>query len=392
MSRPAHRVLAINRAGHLGGVERIILTLADALRDSGWHTTLACPDAGALSAAAAAQGIDVAASMFDRMRITADPRLLARYPRAWLRGAEAVERHCRDRRIDIIHAHHPVSALYAIRASRRLGIPLVLHVHETLPAKPLYALAMRIALCASRAVMCVSGAALALARSMGADPNCTSVVYNGVDPRFLGALPEPEPKVAQEGPGPHIGLFGVLEPRKAQHVFLEAATLLCSRFPEARFWLVGPAALRDKQDYADRVRAIADAPALRGRAILTGFQANVAAWIAAMDVVAQSSVASESFGMSLAEALALGRPVVATNVGGMPEVVRDGRTGFIVRPNDATAFAEAIATLLTDPAARAQFGKDGASDARARFSPTVFQRSVAQVYEAVLGTVVPSLD
>ncbi len=382
---PARRVLVVNRVGYLGGVERIILTLADSLDAFGWHPVLACPDDGPLAQAARAQGTVVAPCGFDRMRITPNPLVLARYPLAMKQGAADILRRCRETKPDLIHVHHPVTALYALPAAWRLRIPIVLHVHETLPAKRLYALALRAVLPRVASVLCVSKAALALATAMGADPAQARVVHNGVDERFLHVTQATPPAMVQAaGPGPHVGVFGVLEPRKAQHVLLEAAASLAAEFPTAHFWLVGPAAQADKQAYADRLQAMAAAEPLHGRVTLAGFQADMIDWLSAMDLVVQPSVAYESFGMSLAEALTLGRPVVAARTGGMPEVVVEGQTGLIVPPGDAAALAEALRTLLHSPERRAAFGAQGAADARARFSPEVFRRHVTQAYGAVL--------
>ena len=375
------RVLILNRVDFLGGVERIILTLAAGLREHGWRTFLGCPNGGALAAAAKAQDTDLAPCSFDRMRVSADPILLMGYPAAWRRGSREVEQHCLSRRIDLIHAHHPVTALYALKASRKLGIPIVLHVHETLPVHPLYALTMRLAQSQAAALLCVSAAAEDLALSLGASSGKTRVVHNGIDPRFMHPAPNSRPRiVAAAGPGPHIGVFGVLEPRKGQHLFLEAAAALVSDFPDARFWVIGPAELKDKHGYARRLERMAEAPALRGRVRFPGFQSDIGSWLAAMDVVVQCSLRLESFGMALAEALSLGRPVVASRVGGMPEVVRDGHTGLIVPHGDALALAAAVRRLLRDEQLRRRFGQNASADARARFAPATFCRAVAEVY------------
>ncbi len=379
------RVLVVNRVGYLGGVERIILTLADSLDAFGWHPVLACPGGGPLAQAAEAQGTTIAPCAFNRMRITPNPLVLARYPRAMKQGAADILRQCRLHRPDLIHVHHPVTALYALAAARRLRIPIVLHIHETLPAKRLYALALRAVLPRVANVLCVSNAALELALAMGADPMKACVVYNGVDERFLhAASPAVPPLVQAAGPGPHVGVFGVLEPRKAQHVLLQAAACIAAEFPTAHFWLVGPAAQKDKQAYADRLAAMAAAEPLQGRVTLAGFQRDMIGWLSAMDLVVQPSVAYESFGMSLAEALTLGRPVIAARTGGMPEVVLDGATGLIVPPGDPAGLAEALAALLRSPERRLAFGARGAADARARFSPDVFRRNVTRAYGAVM--------
>jgi glycosyltransferase involved in cell wall biosynthesis len=371
----------VNRTGFIGGVERILLTLATGLDQFGWHPVLACPDHGELAAAARADGIQVAPSRFDRMRITANACVLAGYPLAWARGASDVERHCRDFAVDLIHVQHPVTSLYARRAAHRLSLPVALHVHETLPARLLYAVAGRVAVKQAAATMCVSGAAQQLALSLGADPARIVVVPNGIDGRFLRRQVLAVPAaVRTAGPGPHIGVFGTIEPRKAQHILLEAAKCLASRFPSARFWIVGKASLQDKQAYARRLTEMADSPQLRGRVCFPGFDADVAPWLRAMDIVVQPSVALESFGMAVAEAMALGRPVVATRVGGLPEVVSDGRSGILVPPHDAASLAAALAALLEDPARRRQMGETAARDARTRFAPDAFSRAVAAVY------------
>ena len=382
----ARRVLVVSRVGFIGGVERIILTLADGIDSYGWSPVLACPKVGGLADSARAQGTVVAPFEFNRMRITADPLLLLRYPSALWSGAAAIERVCVEHRIDLIHAHHPVTALYSLIAARKLRIPLVLHVHETLPARLGYGLAMRVVVNRVAMMPCVSKAAQELALALGASPSQTRIVPNGVDPAFLypreAGLP---PEMAHAGRGPHIGVFGVLEPRKAQHVLLEAACEVLPIYPDARFWLVGSTALKDKQSYADRLRAMADAYPLRHRVAFVGFQSDVRSWLAAMDVVVQPSVALESFGMALAEALVLGRPVIASAVGGVPEVVLDEDTGVLVPPGDAHALAGAIQRLLASSELRRRFGVRGAEDARIRFAPELFKSNIAAIYDAALG-------
>ena len=373
-------VLTVNRVGFLGGVERVLVTLAAGLPDCGYHPTLLCPDEGALAAAARAEGIAVATFPLDRMRITADPRVLARYPLGWWCGARQVLRAAERTRARLIHVHHPVGALYAIPAARRLGLPLVLHVHEVLPAKPMYAWALRLAVRRAARILCVSDSARALLSVTSADPARVQVIHNGLDRRFLAGGITPAPEVS--GPGPHIGVFGVIEPRKGQDVFLAAAAALARRYPAAQFWIVGPLALADKAGFRVRLEALAAQPGLAGRVHFTGFRPDVARWMLAMDVVALPSVGQESFGMVLAEALALGRKVVASATGGTAEAIADGVTGRLVPPGDAAALAAAVAGLLEADAEGT--GARAAAATRARFAPELFCRRVAAVYDELL--------
>lgn len=378
--RAAKRVLLVNRVAHMGGVERVILTLAGGLRRQGYDALLACPGSGDLPDAARAAGVMVLPCGFDRMRITANPLHLLGYPSAWLKGASDVERHCREQGVDILHTHHPVGTLYASRASRRLALPLVQHVHEVPPARLAYAAALRFAGGACDRFLCVSGAGRALLEGAGIDRGRADIVHNGVDPSFLDlGPPEPAPEVT--GPGPHIGVFGVIEPRKGQHVFLEAAARLAGRLPSARFWLVGKLALEDKADHLRRLQAMADTPALRGRVAFTGHRHDVARYMRAMDVVVQASTRHESLSMALIEALSLGCRIVATDVGGTAEIITHGETGLLVPPGDAGALGDAVERMLAEGSAG--YAAKAQADS-ARFAPDAFCARVARIFDEVV--------
>jgi glycosyltransferase involved in cell wall biosynthesis len=314
------------------------------------------------------------------MRITANPRVFSRYPSAWRQSARHVLELVSHHRVDLIHVHHPVGALYAIPAARRLGLPLVLHLHDGPPVKPLYSLALRHAVRHADRIICVSETARELVAATRADPGRVSVIHNGVDRVFLDGTHTRTPEVT--GPGPHIGVFGVIEPRKGQDVFLRAAARLVSILPSAHFWIVGPLALADKAEYGRKLEALVrDAP-LHGRVTFTGFRPDVARWMMAMDVVALTSVANESFGMVLAEALVLGRKVVASDSGGISEVIQDGITSRLVPPGDAAALAKAILALLQTGEASLH-ARATAAAVRERFSPEAFTARVAALYDSL---------
>lgn len=374
------RILHVNRVGFMGGVERVMLTLSDGLQPLGYQSVIACPAGGMLTIEAERRGIEVVPTELNRFRISMNPLVMLRYPQHLLNGWRAVNRVARQQAPDILHLHHPVSVLYAERAIRALGVTSLLHVHEIGPAKPLYALALRRAVRVVDGIVCVSEAARQLARDAGADERKMQVVHNGLDPSLLTQL-RCARAAEVTGVGPHIGVFGVIEPRKGQDVFLRAAAHLTRAFPDARFWLVGSLALKDKAGFERRLHRMIDDLNLEDRVVFAGHQPNVAAWMRAMDVVVLPSVAHESFGMVLAEAQALGRPVVAAAVGGTPEVVRDGVTGFLAPPYDDIALARAIERAL---GVDARFVANASEDSLRRFSPATFRQKVAHIYDELL--------
>ncbi len=377
--RRAPRVLHVGRVGFVGGVERVMVTLASARAEGGSSVT--APGGGALERLVREHGVAFLASPVERSAIAGGWRALA-YPRRWAAASRAIDAACARLEPDLIHAHHPATVLQAAYASRRRRLPILFHVHEIGPPKPLYALALRAALRLSARVICVSRAGLALVRGARVPARCEArVVHNGVDEAFASRSEATRP--ADLGPGgPHVGVFAALEPRKGQDVLLEAAAAVRSRCPEARFWLVGPDALADKARYVARLRERA---AALGEAVrLTGYREDVVGLMKAMDVVALPSVAHESLSMVLLEALTLGRPVVASDVGGSAEAVIHERTGLVVPPGDASALARAIGRLA-GPEGRA-FGERARADAAARFSTERFVGEVEALYGAMMGS------
>ncbi|MBK1624497.1 glycosyltransferase [Afifella marina] len=377
-------VLHVSRVGFLGGAERVILTLARGMEQYGYSPVLTCPDGGDLAEAARSLSIPLAACGVERMRATSDPLALWNYFQAWRAGSRQIGRLLTSGKIKLVHVHHPVGALYALPAARRLGIPVVMHVHEILPIKPQHRLALRWTARHVDRFICVSGASRELLDTIGVSREKVEIVPNGVDPQFIekAAKARPTAPIVEKGARYNIGIFGVIEPRKAQHVFLEAAEKISAQEPAAHFWIVGPLALKDKEEYAKRLHRMAETPALRGRVSFTGFQADMPSWMAGMDVVALTSSSNESFGMVLAEAQIVGRPVVATDIGGVRDAVCTEAGGTLVPRDDADAVAKAVLAVLRQqervPASLV------AGTARKRFSPDVFRARIAEIYEKVL--------
>ncbi len=208
-------VLHVSRVGFVGGAERVLLTLAAGLPRHGYQMALVCPE-GPLVEAAKDRGVAVWTAPLSRMQITHTARHIAGYGPALFSGARDVLAACRASQASLIHVHHPVGGLYARLAAKLCAVPLILHLHDGLPLKALYSLALRHASRSAARVISVSGAAREA--FLAAEPNgdC-DVIYNGVDWDFLGDFPRPASDLSREGPC--IGVFGTLAARKGQDTF-----------------------------------------------------------------------------------------------------------------------------------------------------------------------------
>lgn len=183
------------------------------------------------------------------------------------------------------------------------------------------------------------------------------------------------------GGGPVIVSVGRLDRQKGFECLVGAAAEVARTAPTARFWIAGEGTLRPRLERQIRDLGLSDVIGLLGH------QRDISGLMAAADVVALASL-WEPLGNVLLEALALRRPVVATRVGGVPEIVRDGDTGRLVPPGDSGALALSILDLLADREEAARLGENGRWHVAREFSAERFAAEAAAMYrEALAGAV-----
>ncbi|PQV63706.1 Glycosyltransferase involved in cell wall bisynthesis [Abditibacterium utsteinense] len=180
-----------------------------------------------------------------------------------------------------------------------------------------------------------------------------------------------------------IGMIGRLSPWKGQHVFLEAIAIVREHFPDVRFQIVG-AALFGEEEYEREIKAQAESLGLADALQWMGFRADAPQLLHQMNIVVHASTTGEPFGQVIVEAMLAGKPVVATDGGGVPEIVREGQTGLLVPMNDFQALAAAIMWLLQNPAAAQRMGEAGRARALSCFSIQKTAREIEEIYSQLL--------
>jgi glycosyltransferase involved in cell wall biosynthesis len=376
---PSGSILAVNRVDFVGGAERVLLTAGRISREHGYKVTLACPAPSTLANEALQNGIEIEPVAVDRTRASISPLRLVRQARSLAVGRKQISNLVQTLRPDIIHVHHPVAALYVIKAAQASGTPLLLHVHETLPVSVPYALLARKVYRYCTHFVGVSEKSCEMIRAFGGRPDRITRIYNGVRSGFVT---EVQPTDVLQTGGPHIGIFGVIEPRKGQEYFIRAAASILRTHPEAQFWIVGPLSYENNKSYLNRLRKLASELSIDENLHFTGFRDDVPRWMAGMDAVVLASTSFESLPTVIIEAAALGRPVVATSVGGVAEILRDGETGFVVPPGNSEALASALNRVLS--ADGSIMGEKAKVDIRERFSQARFEVEIMKCYRALL--------
>ncbi|MGH7408997.1 MAG: glycosyltransferase, partial [Candidatus Methylomirabilales bacterium] len=208
------------------------------------------------------------------------------------------------------------------------------------------------------------------ARTLGVAPERVTVIPNGVSTREFAPASRPVE-------APVIGCTGRLHRKNSHPTLLEAFAAIRQALPEARLFLVG-----DGPERGPLERAVARR-GWGGAVTFAGEQADVRPWLHRMAVYVQPSIA-EGMSNSILEAMACGLPVVATRVGGTPEMVEDGVSGLLVPPEDPAALATALVTLLGDPARRAAMGAAGRERVARQFNETDMIRRTTAFLDALV--------
>jgi glycosyltransferase involved in cell wall biosynthesis len=296
----------------------------------------------------------------------------------------------RRRGVHLVHTHNAKAHFYGGLAATVAGIPCLYHLHgvpkPSLSRDGIVSL-LSVMVPARRTVACSRYVAEAFERTWGSRRELC-VVHNGVtlDP---GRIADRAGTVRQEFAipenAPLVVLACRLQRQKGVHVFVDAAARVARVYPGARFMIVGGTLLGLEEEYGAQLREQADRLGLAGCTIFTGFRSDVYRFLAEADLVVHSSTGPDSFPTIILEALALGKPVVASDLGGSGEIIEHGVTGLLVSPERPDQLAGAILTLLDEPERRFMMGKAGVLLARERFGADRMVRQVEGLYEQLVG-------
>jgi glycosyltransferase involved in cell wall biosynthesis len=380
------KVLLVNNSADVYGASRCLLRFVRNLDRQKFEPIVLIPGRGPLEGALAEAGVEtilfphlstITRDVFHSWRL---PPFLLRIPLSILR----LRRLIRRERIDLVHTNTGVM-LAPGPAAFLAGVPNVWHIRDYFQEFhtfwPLYAAYIRLF---SRRILAVS---TPVAEQFPRAAEVT-VMHDGFE---LEEFPAPDPaavaafreKYRLNG-RPVIGCVGRIKlVRKGQEYLIRAAGLLKQRGAPVQVLLVG-APFSGNESHLDRMREIAREVDVESEVTFTGEIADPRPAYATMDIAVLPSAQPEPFGGVVMEAMCLGMPVVATNVGGSIEQVADGETGFLVPPADAAALADKLERLVRDPELRQRFGAAGRSRIVERFALKAMVEKIARVYDECL--------
>ena len=285
-----------------------------------------------------------------------------------------------DEEIDLLHSHGYKSDIYAWLAARRLQLPIMATSHlwtGQTAAIRFYEFLDGLVLRRFHAVAAVSQRIAGELKQAGVAEKKISVIDNGIDlSPFDSAAPVLKAELHAAGRR-LIGTVGRLTSQKGMDYFLGAAQKLLKEFPDLMFAIVGDGPDRQK------LEQMAGELQIEKSIHFSGARNDMPGVYASLDVFVLASVA-EGMPMALLEAMASGRPVVATAVGAIPQIVILGKTGMLVRPKDAGELANAVASLLRHQDLCERVARNGQTAVRRQFSSQVMTQKYCKIYDQLL--------
>jgi glycosyltransferase involved in cell wall biosynthesis len=385
-------VLYVNHTAELSGGERSLLSLLAALPDT-VERRVALPP-GRLVAAVEELGIPTttitgtAGSL--RLHPVHTPRSIAELSLAALQVRRAARRY----RVDLLHAN-------SIRAGIVLGLgrppaPTIVHVRDCLPPGPVSAATMRLIVATATTVVANSHYTARSVRAAAPGAHL-EVVHNPVDlARWDPARIDRARARARLGDAGErrllLGVVAQLSPWKGQGTAIEALRLLREEGLDVHLLLIGSAkfvasATRfDNHAYVAALRGLIDDAGLQDRVSWLGEREDVPELVRALDILLLPSE-EEPFGRALIEAMALGVPVLATRVGGPPEIIEDGREGFLLPPHEPAAWARAIRRIAESPDRGLEMGLAGRRRVEQAFTSDLHAHAMLDVYERAIARI-----
>ena len=373
MADTPFRILILNSARRWIGEAAHTLALAEGLRGRGHTVCLGARRGFELETRARASGLRVFPLEFSsRFNPIHDARDILR-----------IRRIIRREEINVVHCHrgkdHWLCAAACLLLTRRVALIRTRHVVTAVRPhvfnRWLYGRATDGVIAVSKAAQNSLGR---LASRLS--PPCVRLIYSAVDANVFSPTrrgTDVRRRLGADDETVLVGLIGRIQRVKGQRDFLRAAAAVAQKRPNARFLLAG----RGSVNQVKALWEFADTVGLpRERLRVEGILADLPDVMASLDIGVVASVGSEGSSRVILEYLASGCPVVATRVGGIPDLVRDGHEGFLVEPRDPTDMAARLDRLIQDPALRRAMAEAGRRAALERFTPERWIGEVESLY------------
>lgn len=396
----ANVVCFVNHTAQMGGAEHALLRLLRHLDRERWHPLVVLGEHGPLETHLDERSIEnyvlpLGPGIAGVRREALGNSWMRQPARVFgaARYALKLAHLLRVRAVDLVHTNSMKAHVLGGLAARLARVPLVWHLRDAfhpahLPEQAIRGMRKLARVLPQRIVVVSASVGRDVTQSLDArstEPeggaDLVHVVYDGLEDEAFEAPADGVPK--EGAPQWVVGMIGRMAPWKGQHVFLEAAAKLLERGHNIRFEVAG-APLFGEDAYVESLRRFAQAAALEKHVTFLGQVHDPARRIREWNICVHASTAPDPCPNVVLEAMAAGVPIVASNGGGVPELLEDGRFGALFTMDDSNALCESIESLLEDPVRTRAVAESARRHSLERFRAPRVCREVEQVWDSVL--------
>jgi glycosyltransferase involved in cell wall biosynthesis len=369
-------ILFLHDKNNISGGEQSLLNLWRNLDRSIFKIYLLLPNKGALENEAKSIGVFVDLCDIPKFRFKNIVSILIAGYNLWL--------YCKKHEIKLIHSYTPRNNILSVIVGKILGMPVIWH-ERNIPVKAEPDISRRYSFLPKR-IICNSNAVAERFRTKNGISLKVTVVINGVDTKHFS--PENPPKELKEAINsedkPIVGLISNLGKRKMPEYFLDAAYHILEKMSGVIFLIVGGEFAEEDKGRQGELLEKARSLGIEKNVIFTGFVPNVVEYIR-LSSLGAAVTEKEACSRAILEMMACGKPVVAFDTGGNPELIEHGVTGKLVPFGDIQAFADAVIELLKDECKRDIMGKQARLRAERLFDVRVNAKRTQEIYTELLG-------
>jgi glycosyltransferase involved in cell wall biosynthesis len=347
------RIVYTNHTGKVSGAEKILLSLLCGLDQARYEPFVLCPEEGRLQELLEVQGVPYATVPTLYARFTWRPSQLLHYFISFASVILATRKGIERCNPDLVHANTVRAGIAATLATIGTGRTVVWHVHDSLPQHPLSRIIRLLAYASNRThIVAVSNATAKAFCGPLSFNDRVDVIHNGTDLNRFPLKHQGESPFKQE-----LGLskqdflvcaVGQICARKGLRELLESFSQIYDATPRMHLAIVGKPVFSHEEAYRDELMAMAIATGISDRVHFPGERHDISAVLRSADLLVLNSL-EEPFGLVLIEAMSSGTPVLATRVGGIPEIITDSENGWLVERGDTAALASKLLELSQDP-------------------------------------------
>ncbi|GIV79418.1 MAG: hypothetical protein KatS3mg050_3812 [Litorilinea sp.] len=380
-------VLYVHSSADLYGSDRTLYALVTRLDRSRYIPLVLLPEDGPLRHALEERGVETHVVPLSVLHRTLAPGYWLRFWGQLPGSVRKLTRELNSRQVSLVHSN--TSHVFdGALAARMAGIPHLWHIREPFPSlRPIGILIRHLAQSLSQHVLCVSEAVRRDYFPSGGNENSVGVLYDGVDltqftPEVDGSPVRRELGLSPDAPV--VGMAGRIAAWKGHRLFLEMAARLIVQVPGVHFLVVGDAVTPRDRAWKSTLLAQVKQLDLTERVHFIGVRQDMPQVMAALDVLVHPSLMPEPWGMVVLEAMATGKPVVATGHGGPVEMICHGETGYLVPPHAPDILAACVGALLSTPEMGRQMGLAGRRRCEAYFGVERTSQLIQDIYDRII--------